>query len=63
MTNVEEKAIVAWVGRVDDYGWLPKIEYVKQITAGFRRSHGKVKVELGRNWITRFLDWHPSFCS
>ena len=63
LTNAEEKAIVAWIGRVDDYGWPPKIEYVKQIAAGFMRSHGKVKVELGRNWITRFLDRHPSLAA
>ena len=63
LTNAEERAIVAWIGRVDDYGWPPKIEYVKQIAAGFIRSHGKAKVELGKNWITRFLDRHPSLAA
>ncbi|PUU76466.1 hypothetical protein B9Z19DRAFT_1149421 [Tuber borchii] len=24
------------------------------------RSHGKGKTELGRNWITQFLDRHPA---
>ncbi|KAG0136223.1 hypothetical protein HOY82DRAFT_465642, partial [Tuber indicum] len=23
LTNAEEKAIVAWIGRMDDYGWPP----------------------------------------
>jgi len=63
LTNAEEKAIVAWIGRVDDYGWPPKIEYVKQIAAGFMRSHGKRKTGLGRNWITRFLDRHPTLAA
>ena len=63
LTNAEEKAIVAWIGRVDDYGWPPKIEYVKQIAAGFMRSHGKGKTRLGKNWITRFLDRHPSLAA
>jgi len=63
LTNAEERVIVACIERVDDYGWPPKIEYVKQIAAGFMRSHGKARAKLGKNWITRFLDRHPSLAA
>ena len=65
LTNTEEKAIVAWIGRVDDYGWPPKLDYVKQMAVGFIKSHGIQREEpkLGKNWITRFLDRHPSLTS
>ena len=26
LTNAEEKAIVAWIGQVNDYGWPPKLD-------------------------------------
>ena len=63
MTKAEEKAIAAWIGRVDDYGWPPTIEYVKQIAARFMRNNGKGKMGLGKNWITRFLDRHSSLAA
>ena len=42
LTNAEEKTIMAWIGRVDDYGWPPKIEYVNQIAAGFIYMNFKI---------------------
>jgi len=65
LTCAEDEAIVAWIGRVDDYGWPPKIDYVKQMALGFIKSHGIQRREpgLGKNWISRFLDHHPSLTS
>ena len=50
---------------MDDYGWPPKLDYVKQIAIGFIKSHGIQREEpkLGKNWITQFLDRHPSLSS
>ena len=62
MTNAEENAIVGWIGRVDDYGWPPKIDYVKQMAIRFIKSDGIQKEEpkLRKTWINQFLDRHPS---
>ena len=62
LTNAEEKAIVAWIGWVDDYGWPPKLDYVKQMAIKLIKSHGirKGEPKLGKNWITCFLNRHPS---
>lgn len=59
LTEEEENSIERWIGRVDDYGWPPNIDYVKQLALGFIRSHGILNPQLGKNWITRFLDRHP----
>lgn len=65
LTSQEEKAIVRWICKVDDWGWAPKVDYVKQIVLGFKRSHGPEvqNLKLGKNWITRFLNRHPQLAS
>ena len=65
LTNAEENALVARIEWVDDYGWPPKLNYVKQMAIGFIKSHGIQKGEskLEKNWIIRFLDRHPSLTS
>ena len=40
LTKQEEEAIVRCITRIDNYGWPPRVEYVKQMALGFIRSHG-----------------------
>lgn len=65
LTSQEEKAVVRWISKVDDWGWPPKVDYMKQIALGFMRSHGPEfqNLKLGKNWITRFLNRHPQLAS
>jgi hypothetical protein len=60
---MEEKAIELWISRVDDYGWPPRIEYVRQMAVGLMRSHGIKNPSVGKNWMTRFLNRHPKLAS
>lgn len=60
---MEEEAIVRWITRIDNYGWPPRVHYVKQMALGFIRSHGVRKPVLGKDWITRFLDRNPILTS
>jgi len=63
LTIQEEEAIKEWIARIDDHGWPPCTEYVRQMALGFIRSHGIRNPKIGRNWITRFLDRHPDLAS
>jgi hypothetical protein len=63
LTIAEEEAIKEWIGKVDGFGWPPRIEYVQHMALGFIRSHGICNPKLGGHWITRFLDRHPDLAS
>ncbi|KAH0604038.1 uncharacterized protein H6S33_007069 [Morchella sextelata] len=40
LTPVEENAIKKWILKLDDWGFPPKHQYVKDISCDFLRSHG-----------------------
>jgi hypothetical protein len=63
LTPVEENAIKKWILKLDDWGFPPKHQYVKDMACDFLRSHGIRKPKLGKNWITRFLNRHPDLAS
>lgn len=63
LTIEEEKSIEEWIVKIDDYGWPPRLEYVREMALGFIRSHGIQKPILGGGWITQFLDRHPLLVS
>ena len=63
LTIEEEKSIEEWIVKIDDYGWPPRLEYVREMALRFIRSHGIQKPILGGGWITRFLDRHPLLVS
>ena len=54
LTKMEEEAIVRWITRIDNYGWPPRVHYVKQMALGFIRSHGVRKPVLGKDCVGLF---------
>ena len=60
LTKTEEGVIVAWVLRLDTWGFPPHLKYVKDLATHFLRSHGIRNVDLGKNWVTRFLKRNPT---
>ena len=63
LTIAEETAIADWIIKIDDYGWPPRMEYVREMALGFIRRHGIRNPTLGTNWKTQFLDSHPLLVS
>ena len=63
LTNDEEEAIKDWITKVDNFGWPPWVEYVREMALRFIQSHGIKNPTLGKNWISRFLDRHPDLAS
>jgi hypothetical protein len=60
---IEEDAIQRWILRLDDWGFPPRHDYVKQMALDFLGSHGIATPILGKNWLTRFLARHPDLSS
>jgi len=59
LTKTEEGVIVAWILRLDTWGFPPHLKYVRGLATHFLRSHGIRNVDLGKNWVTRFLKRNP----
>lgn len=59
----EENAIKGWILRLDDWGFPPQHQYVKDMALDFLRSHGIATPTLGKNWLTRYLSRHPELAS
>lgn len=62
LTDYEEKSIVQWILRMDDWGFPPRLCVVKELAqhlVGARISGRK----LGKHWLTRFLDRNPEINS
>jgi len=61
-TKQEEKAIVRWCNRLDDWGFPPKLTMVKQMAEHLIQQRvGQQK--LGKHWLKRFLDRNPELAS
>lgn len=63
LTPIEEKAIKTWLIRLDEWGFPAQHQYVKDMSMDFLRSYGVEDLQLGKNWITRFLLCHPDLVS
>jgi hypothetical protein len=65
LTPAEENAIKGWIFKLDDWGFPPRHQYVKDMALDFIKSHGIQSPKLGKNWLTRFCHvtptLHPSF--
>lgn len=61
LTPQDEKAIVRFCKALDDLGHPLKLKMVK----GFAMSllHPKQRRELGKHWLTRFLNRHPELAA
>jgi hypothetical protein len=62
LTEYEEKSIVQWCERMDDWGFPLRLSLVKEMAAYLvsKRASGR---KLGRHWLTRFLDRNPELSS
>jgi len=62
MTEYEERSIVRWCERLDEWGhpaWLDLVKSMAQaIVARRLKDHS-----VGKNWITRFLNRHPALAT
>jgi hypothetical protein len=62
LTEYEEKSIVKWCQRMDDWGFPLRLALVNEMAAYLveKRTSGR---KLGRHWLTRFLDRNPELAS
>ena len=64
ITEVEEKAIVAWCKEQDDRGFPPRLDMVKDMALYvYEKRTGNKIIKVGKNWIMRFLDRHPDLAT
>jgi len=62
-TPAEEKAIVRWILKLEEWGFHPRISHVKKGIALLKGTKWDEQSTVGKNWITRFLDRHPFLVS
>ena len=53
LTPTDEKPLVRWIQILENSGFPPRIEHVKQAAKLILRG------SIGEHWITRFLNRHP----
>jgi len=64
ISDLEEKAIVAWCKEQDNCGFPPRLDMVKSMALFlYKKRTGDKGKSLGKNWITRFLDRHPDMAT
>ena len=63
LTPAEERVLVARILQLDQWGFPPQIQYIRDLATHFIRSHGKSSTTIGKNWTTQFLKRHPSLDS
>ena len=61
LTIAEEKAVVRWIYRLEEFGFPPRTQHVKEAAALLKGPTWTDKV--GKNWITNFLHRHPDLVS
>ena len=57
LTVAEEKAIVRWIYRLEEFGFPPRTQHVREAVALLKGLTWTE--EVGKNWVTRFLHRHP----
>ena len=60
LSPAKERAIVRWIVKMEEFGFPPRIEHVKEAVILLK---GDWDEEVGKNWITRFLNRHPNLVS
>ena len=58
LTPQEEEAIVAWMLRLQAWGWPPRAEQIRSMVVDLLTKKGDTKA-LGINWLSKFLSRHP----
>jgi Tc5 transposase DNA-binding domain len=62
LTEHEEKTIVQWCKRMDDYGFPLRVSLVKEMAAYLVKKRLNDH-KLGKHWLSRFLDRNPELAS
>ena len=62
LTEYEEKSIVRWCERLDEWGHPARMALVKSMAEAIVARQIKDRA-LGKNWITRFLSRHPNLAT
>jgi len=62
LTEYEERAIIRWCERLDEWAHPPRLAMVKSMAQGLLRKR-MWSQSLGKNWLTRFLNHHPVLAS
>jgi len=62
LTEYEEKAIVRWCAKVDEWGHPATLTMVKGMAEAMLQRRLKDRV-LGRHWLSRFLGRHKELAS
>ena len=60
LTPAEERVLVSRILQLDQWGFPPQIQYIRDLATHFIRSHGKSSTTIGKNWTMQFLKRHPS---
>ena len=61
LTVAEEKAITKWCFDMDDRGFPPRLDMMRDMASHLEMKRlGKMGEPFGKNWLSRFLDGNPS---
>jgi len=70
LIEVEERALVRWMKRLDDWGFPPWLDMVKEMARMLvgKKEEGLISMEGGsidleKNWLSRFLERHKDIAS
>ena len=59
MTPEEEESIKSWVLEIKSWGFPPRVAQLREMAKELLRAKDDYK-ELGKNWVSGFLDRHPT---
>ena len=57
LTPVDEKEVLRWIAKLENWGFPPNIDRIEEAAKLLSGS------EVGKNWITRFLNCHPQLAT
>jgi len=65
LTPVEGGVIVRWIKRLEDWGFLPRLDMVKGMAQMlvWKKKVVLIGPPVGKQWIMRFLSHHPDIAS
>ena len=58
LSPADEKAIVRWIVRMEEFGFPPRVSHVKEAINLLKGGTGEYTDKIGRNYLTWFLDRH-----
>lgn len=62
LSEYEEKSIVNWCGKLDEWGHPARLAVVKGMAEAVIARREKERI-LGKNWMSRFLRRHPELAT